>query len=284
MSRRRHLGRRWPGVAALAALAVAVVGAALPVEPASASRLDVRAQPDAIVARSACTSTPVQVVPTTTAAPTAVRLDGLTAIDAAACAGADVQVTLFGSSGVLGTAGGSLTSTSATYALVGAVVPSEVTRVRVLVDGFAIPATWRAPQATARCEVRNADGSVDTSWSCRLTVEEVYDWHPWLPVEQRFLTVQMRADTSHPTAWQLAPGQYVWATAPIPETNRPANWETWSRAAVTRVADGTVVSRCAALPVVEVTFTSRYTPVQMDVAYDWAAWAAAHPGAVRYCD
>lgn len=244
---RSRPGRRWPGVAALAALAVAVVGAALPVEPASASRLDVRAEPAAIVTRSACTSTAVEVVPTTTTAPTAVRLDGLTAIDAAACAGQDVQVTLFDASGVVGTAEGTLTGTAHTYALAGSVVPSQVTRARVLVGGFAIPATWRLPGPPPdSCQVLYLDGS-PSGIPCTITRSVPGGW--WGSPGYGYGQWTFYAHADVPA--DLGDDTYIAFEVTVPEHAAIPAWWSWDGAVVSAVNNsGQVTSSCSELPTV----------------------------------
>ncbi|NKY41756.1 hypothetical protein, partial [Cellulomonas septica] len=221
------------------ALALAVVGAALPVEPASASRLDVRAHPAAVVVRSACTAIPVQVVPTTATASTSIRLDGLTAADQAACAGRPVAVTLFGASGVLATAQGTLTSGTQTYPLTGAPTPTAVTRVRVLVGGFAVPATWRVPgPAPDSCRVVKADGSASTT-PCTVTGTG---------------TPNFWTGNAYWTVYFSAPGiqqdEHVEFAFTVPDRAVPTGW-VWSAATVVQVNNSAqLTSRCADLPTV----------------------------------
>lgn len=239
---RARARRRRAGTAALAVLATLVVGAALP--HASASRLDVHAERSAIVARSACTTTEVDVVPTSTSAPTAVTLDGLTAIDAAACAGAPVSVTLFGAAGVLGTAEGTLATVDQSYALTGAPAPSDVTRVRVLVGGFAIPAGWRVPgPAPDSCWVVDANGA-PVARPC--TVTGYGDPSFWQ--EGGYWKAYWKVLFSAPG---ITPTEHVEFAFTVPDRAVPATGWSWQDAVITSANNVAVVhSRCAELPVV----------------------------------
>ncbi|WP_160142910.1 hypothetical protein, partial [Cellulomonas algicola] len=234
-STRRRDRRR--GIAALAALVALVV--ASPVATASASRLDVRAEPAAIVTRTACTATAVQVVPTTTTAPTALRLDGLTAVDQAACAGRPVDVTLFGASGVVGTAQGTLTGATQTYPLTGSPTPTAVTRVRVLVGGFAVPATWRVPgPAPDSCRVVKADGSASTT-PCTVTGTGA----PSFWTGNAYWTVYFSAPG-------IQQGEHVEFEITVPDHAVPSGW-VWSAATVVQVNNSAqLTSRCADLPTI----------------------------------
>lgn len=240
--RRRRLRA---AVAALAVLAAAVgVVAVLPVEQASASRLDVQASPAAVVARTACTSTAVTVVPTAVSAPTAVVLEGLSSADETACAGRPVEVTLFGASGVLGTAAGTLTSATQTYALSGAPTPSAVTRVRVLVGGFAVPATWRVPGPPPdSCWVADANGS-PVARSCTVTGHGAPNF--WQ--EGGYWKVYWKVTFSAPG---IANDEHVEFEFTVPDTAVPASGWSWSNARVVSANNGAVVeSRCAELPTI----------------------------------
>ncbi|GCE77949.1 hypothetical protein [Cellulomonas biazotea] len=229
--------------AVLALLGALLLGAVLPVGTASASRLDVQARPASVLARAACTTTAVEVVPTTATAATAVRLDGLGVADESACAGAAVTVTLLGGTDVLGTAGGTFAGADQTYPLGAPVAPADVTRVRVVVDGFVVPATWRAPGPPPdSCRVVEADGT-PVATPCTVVGVRALSW--WGEPGPGY--GQVTANFSAPG---IAPTQHVEFTFTVPAAHTPA-WWSWPGVGITGANNtAAITSRCADLPTV----------------------------------
>jgi len=196
--------RRTTALLAVLVLIAAVVGAALSGGTASASSLTVQATAPALLTRDACTSAPLTVVPSATAAgrTTEVTVQGLTAEDLAGpCAGLPIRVAVATGTGtvladVTGTVGTTDPALAVDFPTTGA------TAAAVLVGGFALPTTWRVPGPVGPpvgCAVLFDDrDEVDPSRTCELT------FHPDGDARDDYFSVKIDVTTTsvQPVRWR----------------------------------------------------------------------------------
>lgn len=235
--------------AALVAFVLLVVAT---VVPAAAASLKVVGGTRAYGATAArCTNGPLTVSPTGTANAsgqyTSVKVTGITGT---VCTGGRVilyrsaapSTVLLSANGTL--SAGTLTATSSAFTP----PASGGALAYVTLNGWAVPATWSfTPPAGNRCEVRNANGSVDTTKPCSITGAPSFAFWGSAGAGQG----NGGADFSAPG---IANDQYVAFTLTI--TGAPAGWS-WSTSGLTSINNSaSVSSSCSSLP----TFSGQLGP------------------------
>jgi len=187
--------------------------------------------------------------PATATTTTAVQLSGIDV----ACAGLTVSVQLYDSGTaptVTGTAKVPVAGGSVVVAMAASYTPTASTVISVTISSWPIPTTWTytAPPGNVNmCEVRNANGSVDTTKPCTLTGTPKYSY--WGSPGSGL--GNGGTDFSAPG---IANDQYVAFTVTI--VGAPS-WWSWSNAGLTIINNsGTVTSSCSALP----TFSGQLPP------------------------
>jgi hypothetical protein len=228
-------------------LLLALVGSSL----ASASALTVtsRLKPFAM-SQSRCTSQSVAV--TNPAVPSTTSSVVVSNVDTAGCAGRPLVVTVYDpavgtwpaasrlvASGTVGAA-----TTATLTAASGSFTPAVGLKVHVTVGGWQVPATWTRtppPGPVNTCEVRNANGTVDTTTPCTVTG----------PVTSNYWGSSGSGQGNWRTEFR-APGidneQYIAFTVTLSGT---PGWWSWASAGVKGANNSAALtSSCSALPVV----------------------------------
>lgn len=204
------------------------------------------------MSESRCTSRAVAVTNTPTSTTTASV--AVSSIDTTGCAGKTVVVTVYDptvtpwsaarrleATGAVTTASATLTASSGTF------TPALGLKVLVKVGGWQVPATWTytPPSGPVNiCQVRNSDGSLDSSKPCTVTGPVKADyWGSSGSGQGNF-----RTSVSAPGILNT---QYVSFTVTL---SGAPSWWSWSNAGLTRINNsGVVTSSCSTLP----TFSGR---------------------------
>jgi hypothetical protein len=232
---------------ALGACALILALAVSFMAPASAAQLVLTGGQHPFSSASArCDDAVAATTPSTSGTSSSVQVSGI----AAACTGT-LFVRVYNSSGVSKATGSPTVVTgggSQTLPVSPAYTPSATDKVSVTIGTWPVPATWSfIPQVTNVCEVRNADGSVDTTKPCALTSTPSYSF--WGSSGSG----QGNGGTGF-SAPGIANDQYVAFTVSI--AGAPS-WWSWSNAGLTGVNNGgTVTTSCSALP----TFSGQLQP------------------------
>jgi hypothetical protein len=235
---------------ALAASSLVLALAVAFTAPASAAQLVLTGgQQPYSFASARCGDAVAATNPATTTTTNVVALSGIDA----ACPGLPISVQLYDTgtaATVTGTATVPAAGGSVTVAMAASYTPTASAVISVTIASWPIPTTWTYTAPTGNvntCEVRNADGSVDTTKPCTFTGTPSSSYWGSSGSGQGNSSTRFSAPG-------IANDQYVAFTVTI--VGAPS-WWSWSNAGLTTINNsGTVTSSCSALP----TFSGQLPP------------------------